>query len=236
MKPKYKNVLLKLSGEALGNKEGTGLDPKKIEFIAKEIKEIQKIGMNVTIVTGAGNIFRGGRNLHKKISKSNGDMIGMEATNINALILQESFNALEIKSIALSALGENKSIESYTLKKAQCYFNGGYVVICSGGTGNPFFSTDTASVLRALELNCDVVLKATKVDGVYSDDPKKNKKAKKYTKLSFKEAISENLRIMDQTAFSLAQEYNLPIIVFNMNEKDAIKKALTGKNIGTIIS
>lgn len=233
---KCKRILLKLSGEALGGENGVGLDAKVLSFIGHEIKKVHDLGVEVGIVVGAGNIFRGIESKEFAIDQIQGDFIGMEATTINALVIKEVLNYIGVKAMVLSLLGENKVVDNYHRDKALKYIAQGYTIIFAGGTGNPFFTTDTAAVLRGLELDCDVILKATKVDGVYSADPRKDKKAKKFETLSFDTAIKNNLRIMDQTALVLAMENSMPIIVFKLFEKDAILKAVKGEKVGTYVS
>jgi uridylate kinase len=233
---RFTKVLLKISGEALGGKKGEGFDPAMLYFLADQIGKVKRKGVNMGIVVGAGNIFRGQESTGFNIDPIQGDFIGMEATVINALMIQEVLHQHKITSVVLSALGENNVVESYTLLNAKRYFHEGKIVICAGGTGNPFFTTDTAAVMRGLELGCDVVLKATKVDGVYSDDPMKNKKAKRYTTISFDEALEKHLHVMDETAFMLAKEYHIPIIVFNLFAQNSIVNIISGKNTGTLVS
>jgi uridylate kinase len=235
-KKHFSKVLLKISGEALGGKKGEGFDPAMLYFLADQIVKLKKKGLKIGIVVGAGNIFRGKESTGFNIDPIQGDFIGMEATIINALMIQEVLQQRNISCVVLSALGENKVVESYTLLKAKEYFEKGKVVISAGGTGNPFFTTDTAAVMRGLELGCEVVLKATKVDGVYSDDPMKNKNAKRYMQLSFNDALEKHLHVMDETAFMLAKEHHIPIIVFNLFVKDSIVNIINGKNTGTLVS
>lgn len=236
-KLKYSRILLKLSGEALGDpKDGRGLHPAMFEMLSQEIRAIQKTGCKIGVVMGAGNIFRGIYSAQFHIPELAGHLIGMEAGSINAMILKEVLGQHGVRAVALSALGKTTAMEQYTIAGARRYFEDGYVVLCVGGSGNPFFTHDTAAVLRGLELGCEVVVKATKVDGVYTDDPMKNKLAKKYDTLSFQTALEKNLKVMDQTAFLLAKENKMPILVLNLFKKGLIAKAVKGEKVGTLVS
>jgi len=233
--PKYKRILIKISGESFEKKNKLGLDFKKITAIAKEIKEINKDKIQVSIVIGAGNIFRGRYVKEGAVDRVAADYMGMMATIINALALQNCLIKLNVDARVLSALALTQIMEEYVHKRAINHLQKGRVVIHAGGTGNPFFTTDTASVLRALETNCEVVLKATQVDGVYDKDPERFKKAIKYQKLTFTEAIAKRLAIMDLHAFSLCLENNLPVRVFKF-KKGSLLKAARGEEIGTLIT
>lgn len=230
---KYKRVLLKLSGEALAGSGETRISIPAIENIVKEIKKAVANKVQLAIVIGGGNIWRGAG---KKIDRVKADYMGMLATVINSLAIQDTLEKNGIKACVLSAVGVPKIAELYVEQKAIESLKKGYVVILSGGTGNPYFTTDTTAALRAAELKADVLLKATQVDGVYDCDPKVNKNAKRYKSLSYDEAINKNLRIMDTSAFSLCKDNNLPIIVFNFHHSGNLFKVLSGKNIGTLVS
>jgi len=232
----FKRILLKLSGEALMGKQDHGIDPERLTQYASEIVEASRSGTEVAIVIGGGNIFRGISGAAEGMDRVQGDYMGMMATVINSLALQAElekqgattalFSGMLIRPVArpMSASSAIKELES------------GNVILISGGTGNPFFTTDSASALRALEIKADAILKGTRVDGVYTGDPEKDPAAVKFENLEFDEAIENNLRIMDQTAFTLCRENNMPIYVFNMNEKGNLKKVLDGEKIGTLVS
>ncbi len=228
--------LLKLSGETLLGPREAGIDPETTMNVAKEIFEAKNTsGAEVVIVIGAGNLFRGAKAEKKGMDRVAGDYIGMLATIMNSLALQDDLEECGVETHVMSSFDIPQMAETFNNTKALRYLKKGAVVICAGGTGNPFFSTDSASVLRALELKCDKVLKATKVDGVYDSDPKTNPKAKKYEKLSLQEAIEKNLGVMDQTALAMARENHLPIQVFDFFKKGNLRKVLEGQEIGTIV-
>ena len=231
----YKRVLLKLSGEALLGERSYGIDPKRIDQYAKDIKIITDLGIEVAIVIGGGNIFRGVSAASNGIDRVQGDYMGMLATVINGMALQSSLEEVCVQTRLQTAIKIEAVAEPYIKRKAVRHLEKKRVVIFGGGTGNPFFTTDSAAVLRAIEINADVILKGTRVDGVYDSDPEKNKKAKKYDTISFSDVLSKNLKVMDSTAFTLSQENNLPIIVFNMNEQGNLLKVIKGKEIGTKI-
>ena len=231
----YKRVLLKLSGEALLGERSYGIDPKRIDQYAKDIKTITDLGIEVAIVIGGGNIFRGVSAASNGIDRVQGDYMGMLATVINGMALQSSLEEVCVQTRLQTAIKIEAVAEPYIKRKAVRHLEKKRVVIFGGGTGNPFFTTDSAAVLRAIEINADVILKGTRVDGVYDSDPEKNKKAKKYDTISFSDVLSKNLKVMDSTAFTLSQENNLPIIVFNMNEQGNLLKVIKGKEIGTKI-
>lgn len=233
---KYRRVMLKLSGEALGDKKGQGIDPEALVWIAKEISALVKEKIQVIIVNGGGNIWRYRDNKGAKIERTTSDYMGMMATIMDAVALQSALENLGTYCRVATALDLPQIAEPYIRRRVIRHLEKGRIVICAGGTGNPYFTTDTAAALRAVELDCDVLLKATKVDGVYTADPEKDKKAKKYKTLSYAEAISKNLQVMDQTAFSLCRESNMDIVVFNMYNKKAILKAAKGQSEGTLIS
>jgi len=233
----YKRILLKLSGEALmGDDKEAGIDSKKLLHYAQEIKKIYDIGIQISIVIGGGNIYRGFNNTEHKIDRVQGDYMGMLATLINGLALQNTLENIGIATRLQSAINVNQVAEPYIKRKAIRHLEKNRIVIFAAGTGNPYFTTDSAAVLRAIETEADVILKGTKVDGVYNCDPKTNSNAIKYEEITFNEAISKGLKIMDPTAFTLSQENNLPIIVFDINLKDNLTKAVSKEKIGTIIN
>ena len=230
---KYKRILLKLSGEALMGDRSYGIDPKKLNIYAKEIKEIFDFGIEIAIVIGGGNIFRGVSGSSEGVDRVQADYMGMLATVVNGLALQSALENTKIPTRLQSALKIEAVAEPYIKRKAVRHLEKGRVVIFSAGTGNPFFTTDSAAVLRAIEINSDVIIKGTRVDGVYDEDPEKNKEAVKFDSLSFKEVLIKGLKVMDTTAFTLSQENKLPIIVFDINKKGNLIKIVQGKKIGT---
>ena len=232
----YNRILLKLSGEALLGERNHGIDPKRILAYSKEIKEIVDAGIELAIVIGGGNIFRGVSGASNGIDRVQADYMGMLATVINGLALQSSLEELNVQTRLQTAVKIEAVAEPYIKRKAVRHLEKKRVVIFSAGTGNPFFTTDSAAVLRAIEINADAILKGTRVDGIYNIDPEKNKDAVKFKKLTYDEAINKKLKIMDSTAFTLSQENNLPIIVFNMNKPGNLKKIIEGKDIGTIVN
>jgi uridylate kinase len=235
IKVKYKRVLLKLSGESLSGKNHSGIDTGVLNYLTSEIKKVYRLGVQVGIVIGGGNIYRGLSAHEQGIDAVTGDYMGMLATVINSLALQ---NALEIKGVPtrmLSAIDMNKIAEPFIRRRAMRHLEKGRIVLFGAGTGNPFFTTDTAGVLRALEINAELILKGTRVDGVYDKDPEKNVDADMFSSISFNEALKNKLKVMDMTAFALCQENNLPIIVFNMNKKDNFKNIILGKKVGTFV-
>ncbi|MGB0633752.1 MAG: UMP kinase [Flavobacteriaceae bacterium] len=231
----YKRILLKLSGEALLGERSYGIDPKRIAQYAKDIKSITDLGVEVAVVIGGGNIFRGVSAASNGIDRVQGDYMGMLATVINGMALQSSLEEEKIQTRLQTALKIEEVAEPYIKRKAVRHLEKKRVVIFGGGTGNPFFTTDSAAVLRAIEINADVILKGTRVDGVYDSDPEKNNNAVKFDSMSFSEVIKKNLKVMDSTAFTLSQENDLPIIVFNMNKTGNLLKLINGDKIGTII-
>ena len=232
----YKRVLLKLSGEALLGEKSYGVDPKRILTYSKEIKEIVDSGVEIAIVIGGGNIFRGVSGASNGIDRVQADYMGMLATVINGLALQSSLEDLKVQTRLQTAFKIEAVAEPYIKRKAVRHLEKKRVVIFSGGTGNPFFTTDSAAVLRAIEINADVILKGTRVDGIYNNDPEKNKDAVKFKQISYDEAIAKKLKVMDSTAFTLSKENELPIIVFNMNKPGNLKKIINGKEVGTIVN
>ncbi len=231
---KYKRILLKLSGEALVGSQKYGIDFKIMDKIAKQVKDIHNLNVQVAIVIGGGNIFRGAT--VKEMDRVSADYMGMLATVINSLALQDVLEKHQVQTRVLTAIEMEKLAEPYIRRKALRHLEKRRVVIFAAGTGNPYFSTDTAAALRAIEINADVVLKATKVDGVYDCDPMKNPKAKKFSKITYLDALNRRLKAMDATAISLCMDNKFPIIVFNLNGAGNIKKIVLGKKIGTMIS
>lgn len=232
----YKRILLKLSGEALMGARQYGIDPDRLAEYAEEIKEVVEMGIEVAIVIGGGNIFRGLSGASQGMDRVQGDHMGMLATVINGLALQ---SALEIKGVQTrlqSAIKINEVAEPFIRRRAMRHLEKGRVVIFGGGTGNPYFTTDSAAVLRAIEIEADVILKGTRVDGIYTSDPEKDKTATKFDTISFNEVLTKGLKVMDTTAFTLSQENELPIVVFDMNKKGNLIKLVSGENIGTVVN
>ena len=232
---KYNRILLKLSGEALVGDKAGGIDPEILIKYSNEIKKIYDKGVEIAIVIGGGNIYRGFNNEYK-IDRVQGDYMGMLATLINGLALQNTLENIGIPTRLQSAINVNKVAEPYIKRKALRHLYKKRIVIFSAGTGNPYFTTDSAAVLRAIEIEADVILKGTRVDGIYNEDPNKNSEAFKFEKITFKEAISKGLKIMDTTAFTLSHENKLPIIVFDINQEDNLLKVLNGENVGTLVN
>lgn len=231
----YKRILLKLSGESLMGNESYGIDPSRLNDYALEIADAWKNGTQIAIVIGGGNIFRGLKGSQSGFDRQTGDYMGMLATVINSLALQSALQEYGVRVRLMSGLAIDGLAEKANGLKAKGYLDEGYVVIFSGGTGNPYFTTDTASALRAVEAGADAMLKGTRVDGVYTDDPEKNPSATKYDQLTFREAYEKELKIMDLTAFTLCEENNIPIVVFDMNRKGNLGRLLAGEMIGTIV-
>jgi uridylate kinase len=233
---KYNRILLKLSGEALLGKNSYGIDNDRLVVYAEEIKEIHKQGVEIAIVIGGGNIFRGLSGSKDGIDRVQADYMGMLATVINGLALQNALENIDIPTRLQSAIKMESIAEPFIKRKATRHLEKGRVVIFASGTGNPYFTTDSAAVLRAIEINADVILKGTRVDGIYNEDPEKNKEAIKFDDISFEDTISKGLEIMDTTAFTLSKENKLPIIVFDMNTKGNLTKVIMGEKIGTKVS
>ncbi|MFN3406485.1 MAG: UMP kinase [Caldimicrobium sp.] len=233
---KYKRVLLKLSGEALLGEKPFGIDQSFLKKIGDQLKEVHELGVELAIVIGGGNIFRGVAGEKEGLNRARADYMGMLATLINALALQDVLEKKGIPVRTMSALEVIEVAETYIREKALRHLEKGRLLILACGTGNPFFTTDTAATLRALELEAEILMKATKVDGVYERDPLSDPSAKKFEKISFEEVIKRNLRVMDATAFSLARDHKLPILVFNLFHSGNIKKAILGEKVGTLIS
>jgi uridylate kinase len=232
---KYKRILLKLSGEALMGGQQYGIDPATLKAYCEDVKEVAEKNVQVAIVIGGGNIFRGMQGATLGFDRVQGDYMGMLATVINSMALQGELEAQGVKVKLLSGLRVDPVSEVMSGKKAIQYLNEGFVIIIAGGTGNPFFTTDTASALRAVEIKADILLKGTRVDGVYSADPEKDSSAVKYDFVTFDEAYEKKLQIMDMTAFTLCKENGLPILVFDMNKKMNLMKVVNGESIGTIV-
>jgi len=232
---KYKRVLLKLSGEALAGSDKFGINPDVMDIFCNEIMEITALGVQVGIVVGGGNIFRGMRGAEKGFNRIKGDYMGMLATTINALAIQSELEEKGQKSRTLTSTFMEPYAERYSLKRALDALENGEVVVFSGGTSNPFFTTDSASALRGVEIGADVLLKGTRVDGIYTADPEKDKSAVKYETITYDEAIEKKLKVMDLTAFALCSENKLPVIVFDMNKPGNLKAIVTGQKIGTLV-
>lgn len=235
-RPKYKRILLKLSGEALKGKFDYGIDPEIASSIAFQIKEIKDLGVEVGVVIGGGNIFRGFSASSKGMDRSTADYMGMLATVINGMALQDSLEKVGLVTRLQSAIEMQELAEPYIRRKAVRHLEKSRVVIFAGGTGNPYFTTDTAAALRASEIDADIILKATKVDGVYSEDPVRCKNAKKFSKLKYLDVINNSLKIMDSTAVSLCMDNKIPIVIFNLTKSGNIKKVVCGEKIGTLIA
>lgn len=232
---KYKRVLLKLSGESLMGKDAFGINRETIMQIVSQVKEVVELGVQVGVVVGGGNIFRGVSVQAGSMDRATADYMGMMATVMNALALKDAFESLGIKARVQSALSMQQIAETYARPKAIQYLEEGKVVIFAAGTGNPFFTTDTAAALRGAEMNCDVMLKATNVDGVYTADPKKDSSATRYETITFDEALNKNLKVMDATAFALCRERKLNIVVFGIAKQDALKRVILGEDEGTLV-
>jgi len=231
----FKRILLKLSGEALQGSLGFGIDPKVMKSMALEIKEITEMDIQVALVIGGGNIFRGLAASTEGMDRSSADYMGMLATILNSLALQDALEQIDIPTRVQSAIAMAELCEPYIRRKAIRHLEKGRVVIFSGGTGNPYFTTDTAAALRAMEIHADAIFKATKVDGVYDADPLKNPKAKMFTQLSYRDVLNQDLKVMDSTAISLCKDNQMPIYVFNMTEPGNVKRILSGDKIGTVV-
>jgi uridylate kinase len=232
----YKRILLKLSGEALMGEQQYGIDPKRIAEYAQDIKAVMAKGVELAIVIGGGNIFRGLAGASQGMDRVQGDHMGMLATVINSLALQSALEIEGVETRVQTAIKINEVAEPFIRRRAMRHLEKGRVVIFGGGTGNPYFTTDSAAVLRAIEIKADVILKGTRVDGIYTSDPEKDKTATKFNNLSFKEVLSKGLKVMDTTAFTLSQENELPIVVFDMNTRGNLMKIVSGENIGTLVN
>lgn len=234
-KVRYKRIVLKIGGEALQGKKGYNIDPSSVDKIACRIKELTELDVQIAIVIGGGNIFRGLPASEKGIDRSTADYMGMLATVINGLALQDALEKHGVTTRVQTAIEMHQLAEPYIRRRAIRHLEKGRVVIFVAGTGNPYFSTDTTAALRASEIGADIILKATKVDGVYSSDPMLNPGAKKFSRLKYIDVLKKRLKVMDATAISLCMDNNIPIIVFDINKKDNIKNAILGKNVGTLI-
>jgi uridylate kinase len=233
---KYRRILLKLSGEALGGEGALGICPEAIHEMARQVREVREMGVEIVIVVGGGNIFRGLQGSERGIERVTGDYMGMLGTVINALALQDALEKQGVETRVQSAITMEEVAEPFIRRRAVRHLEKGRVVIFGGGTGNPYFSTDTTAALRANEMDCDVILKATKVDGVYDSDPKKNPKAKKYPRVTYLDALQQQLKVMDSTAFSLCMDNEMPIVVFNFFEPGNLARVVGGEQIGTLVS
>jgi len=236
MLPRYKRILLKLSGESLMGDKNFGIDPKVVTQYARDIKEISDLGVQVAIVIGAGNIYRGVNEKETGIERATGDYMGMLATVINGMALQSGLEKMGLYTRLQSAIKMEQIAEPYIRRRAIRHLEKGRVVIFGAGTGNPYFTTDTAASLRAIEIEADVILKGTRVDGIYSADPEKDATAQRYETVSFDEVYRNNLNVMDMTAFTLCQENKLPIIVFDMNTPGNLLKVVSGEKVGTLVT
>lgn len=232
---KSRRILLKISGEALGGDDGFGVNPQILKQTVEQIVEIHKANVQVALVVGGGNLFRGSELQKAGLDRVVGDQMGMLATIMNALALKDQFSRFGVDAIVMSAYGVNSITTQYQALLARSMLEQNSVLILAGGTGSPFFTTDTTAVLRAIELNCDEVLKATKVDGIYSCDPNKDPNAKRFDKLSYADVLKNEYEVMDLTAFALARDHKMPIRVFNMNKPQALFKAATSQDEGTIV-
>ncbi len=234
--PKYKRVLLKLSGESMCGEGGYGVDPTTVDAVCEQIKTAHELGVDLAIVIGAGNIWRGNSPIAQRIDRATADYMGMLATVINAMALQDSLERMGVDTRMQTAIEMRTVAEPYIRRRAIRHMEKGRVVIFGAGTGNPFFTTDTAAALRGMEIGADVLLKATKVDGIYDDDPVRNGQAKRFDCLSFMEALNMGVKVMDSTALSLCKDNGLPLIVFRLCPPDSLVRAICGEPIGTVVS
>jgi uridylate kinase len=232
-KPQYKRILLKLSGEVLTGEKDYGIDPAVIRQIAHEVKEVKNLGVETAIVIGGGNIFRGVAASSKGMDRASADYMGMLATVLNGLALQDALEKTDVHTRVQTAIEMREVAEPYIRRRAIRHLEKGRVVIFAGGTGNPYFTTDTTASLRAMEIGAEVILKATKVDGVYEEDPLLNKRAKKYDELTYLDVLKKQIKVMDATAISLCMDHQIPIIVFNLKKKGNIKRVILGEGVGT---
>ena len=233
---KYRRILLKLSGEALGEPGGHGVCAESLHEMARQIAEVREFGVEVVVVVGGGNIFRGVTGSERGIERATGDYMGMLATVINALALQDALEKQSVQTRVQSAISMSQVAEPFIRRRSMRHLEKGRVVIFAGGTGNPYFSTDTAAALRANEIGAEVILKATKVDGVYDSDPRKNPAAKRYEQISYSAALQQRLQVMDSTAFSLCMDNKMPIIVFNVFKPHNLKRVVLGEKVGTLVT
>ncbi len=235
-RPHFSRILLKLSGEALGGKTGVGISAEAVQSMAEQICEVRALGVQVVVVVGGGNIFRGLTGSKRGIERATGDYMGMLATIINSLALQDALEKLGAPTRVQSAIAMSQIAESFIRRRAVRHLEKGRVVIFGGGTGNPYFSTDTAAALRANEIGAEVILKATKVDGIYDCDPKKNPKARRFAQISYLDALQRRLQVMDSTAFSLCMDNKMPIIVFDFFRAHNLKRVVLGEKVGTLVT
>ena len=234
--PLYRRILLKLSGEILAGDKGFGIDPGKASYLANEVKSVHELGTSIGLIIGAGNIFRGTEASGRGMDRVTGDYLGMLATIMNAIAVQDALEKINCETRTLSAINISQIAEPYIRRRAIRHLEKGRVVIISGGTGNPFFTTDSAAALRAKELGANIVLKGTKVDGVYDKDPMEFEDAKKFNEITFSKVLNDNLRVMDLTAITLCKENKLPIQVFNINNRGDLKELVQGAKIGTLVT
>jgi len=234
--PKYARILLKLSGEALGGESGVGICPEAVQDMAAQIREVRDLGVQVVIVLGGGNIFRGLAGSERGIERATGDYMGMLATVINSLALQDALEKVGVATRVQTAITMTQIAEPFIRRRAMRHLEKNRVVIFGAGTGNPYFSTDTAAALRANEMGAEAILKATKVDGIYDSDPKKNPKAKRFARIKYLDALQRQLKVMDSTAFSLCMDNKMPIIVFDMFKAHNLKRVVMGEEVGTLVT
>jgi uridylate kinase len=235
-KPKYRRILIKLSGEALGGTEAVGICPEAIHDMARQIAQVRTLGVQIVIVVGGGNIYRGLPGSERGIERATGDYMGMLATVINALALQDALEKIGVATRVQTAITMSQLAEPFIRRRAVRHLEKGRVVIFGGGTGNPYFSTDTAAALRANEIGAEVILKATKVDGIYDSDPFKNAKARRYAQITYLEALQKQLKVMDSTAFSLCMDNRMPIIVFDLFKPGTLRRVVLGEKVGTLVT
>src|SRR5277367_5747565 len=235
-KPKFSRILLKLSGESLGDARGVGISPEAVQHMAGQIREVRELGVQVVVVVGGGNIFRGLSGSERGIERATGDYMGMLATVINALALQDALEKLGVFTRVLSAIEMNQVSEPFIRRRAMRHLEKQRVVIFAAGTGNPYFSTDTAAALRAMEIKADVILKATRVDGIFDADPEKVSGAKFFAAITYRDVLNQNLKVMDATAISLCMDNGMPIVVFNMNQHGNIKRVVMGERVGSKVT
>ena len=233
---KYHRILLKLSGEALASENGSGIDPQCALDIARRVRQVREMGVDVAIVIGAGNLWRGRVGLNQGMDQATADYMGMLATVMNALALMDALESVDVVTRVQSAIEMHTVAEPFIRRRAIRHLEKGRVVIFGGGTGNPYFSTDTAAALRAMEIDADVLIKATKVDGVYDSDPKKNPEARLYSHITYMDALSQRLQVMDSTALSLCMDNKMPILVLNLFDETALVRALKGEQVGTLVT
>ena len=235
-RPKFSRILLKLSGEALGGEGASGINPNAVQSMAEQICEVRDLGVQVVVVVGGGNIFRGLSGSKRGVERATGDYMGMLATIINSLALQDALEKLGAPTRVQSAIAMSQVAEPFIRRRAVRHLEKNRIVIFGGGTGNPYFSTDTAAALRANEIGAEVILKATKVDGIYDSDPKKNPAAKRYTRISYLDALQQRLEVMDSTAFSLCMDNQMPIIVFDFFRPHNLRRVVLGEQVGTLVT